>query len=43
MGDIDILIEKAKELSKKEKFEESLKILEDLYKKFPILKKSKKS
>ncbi|MFX1323233.1 MAG: tetratricopeptide repeat protein [Promethearchaeota archaeon] len=42
MGDIDILIEKAKELKKKEKFEESLKILEELYKKFPNSEKIKK-
>jgi len=33
---------KKQELSKKEKFEESLKILEDLYKKFPNSEKIKK-
>ncbi len=42
MGDNDILIEKANELKNQEKFEESLKILEELYKNFPNSKKIKK-
>jgi len=35
MGDKENLIEKANELKNKERFEESLKILEDLYRDFP--------
>ncbi len=42
MGDNDLLIEKANELKNQEKFEESLKILEELYKNFPNSEKIKK-
>lgn len=42
MGDYNFLLEKANKLKKKEKFEESLKILEELYKKYPNSEKVKK-
>ena len=42
MGDNNNLIEKANELKKNEKFEESLEILEKLHKKYPNSEKVKK-